>query len=141
MDVPRDLLVLVDQALNQACGNIEGGGKLIPFVLHETSDELTLSRCLVARADNDEIDSERSAEHARDFIRGLSGKAERAVAAFDGRYTDDDGAEYDSLYFEAFENGLGKSYVFLQRYRPATADAAYEALGNPMLLREDGPLW
>jgi hypothetical protein len=57
-----------------------------------------------------------------------------------GRVTHSDGNGYDCIYFEAFEAGNAKSYTFGQRFRAAGVEE-FQALGQPVLLSEDPPLW
>ncbi|MEK6700958.1 MAG: hypothetical protein AABZ53_01745 [Planctomycetota bacterium] len=138
------LIELTQAALEHACGSICEGGPLVPFVMWVKpggDDASELNRFLQPADADGGYDLGESVERAHDFLMSLSGKAERAVFAFDGMLTLEDGEQVDAIFLEAFEVGAEFAYRFAQCYLPASEADEFAPIDEPVLVEEFEPLW
>ncbi len=136
------LIDLTQAALEHACDSIAGGGPLVPFVMWSKDDgKPELNRFLQPADTEGEYDLGESVERAHDFLLSLAGKAERAVFAFDGMLTLEDGEQVDAIFLEAFEAGAEYAYRFAQCYTPMSEADDFAPIDEPVLVEEFEPLW
>lgn len=132
-------LSLVEDTMNHALDSISEGGPLVPFVMYEFKGERQIQR-FMAQGGPEEWDLEASVEKAREFLGTLSGKADSAALAVDGRINIDD-EMVDAILVQAFETGMGSSYYFAQAYRPAEDPEGFDLIGEGIVAAEDEPMW
>jgi hypothetical protein len=103
------------------------GGPLIPFVITESQGA---GRELTRFAGST---LEEGQAEARRHLQTL--KPDRAVLAWDG-YITLQGPRTDAIYVSAYSAGADKALILVQRYSPAA-----EAVGNPAMVGDEGPLF
>lgn len=127
-----ELTELALDSLEHGINSVTDGGPLIPFAFVEASGGRALRR-FMADTLEDSIAAGRSA-----LAQGVEG-ALRATLAYDGFVTLEE-QRTDAIYVEAFEVGTQRSFVFVQRYEPATPTNPFNAVGNAALLGVVDPL-
>lgn len=130
--VDQELLALVGAALDHAVDSIAGGAWLVPFAIVELPDGQRQLKRFVAEP------YEAGVARMREAIAGAVG-ALRVVIAFDG-YATADGERSDAVIVEAQDVRRDLAVGFALRYQPASDDAAFRVIGDPMFMGAVGPL-
>lgn len=143
--ISEALTNLINQAFEAACESIAEGDALVPFVMTEGADGEDVRRFAVlakGARDEDDVDFEASVEAAEKHMRGLKGKADRAVMAFDATLTmEEDGDPVDHVVVDAFETGGAKVYRVALPYKQDEDGEGFEILDEPMVIDDGEALW
>jgi hypothetical protein len=127
-----DLLDIVDAALDHGIRSVDGGGTLIPFVIHEEGGDWTLHRFVA-------VTLEEGVDRAREFAWHSGPTTTRIALTYDG-YLTVDGVRRDAIFVQVQAAGTTTSDLFAQQYehRDGTVvevgNAKHVAIAEPPLL-------
>lgn len=131
--VPSAMLVeLANTAIDHAANSLEEAEQLVPFVMEQRGEALSLTRCCVENLDGT-WDVVRSVDEAKKHGAQAVNEVDAVAIAFDGYVTTEDGKKFDCVYVEMRERRGSHVFTFGQRYKRASGTKEIVFLGDPFL--------
>ena len=130
-DVPQALADLLFAGLDHGVDTVRGGGQLTPFVVTQLNGQRSLERMMAPTLQD-------SRKHGVKLIRDITLAGDDcAVLVYDGYLETSAEGRLDAVYAKG-KDASGKVVTIAQRYKPKGFLRAWQPIGNPALVPNDG---